>query len=82
MSELLLWVDLRQSHIGQERQQELREEQRAQQQPQPSATNLTHRNKGFGYENQGCELYKIGGAQMVSPSGKVHQTAGSMLYCN
>jgi hypothetical protein len=62
--------------------QQRQQERRAQQRSQPAATTLTHCDRGFCYDNQGGTLHRIGGGQMVSPSGKVCQTVGNTLHCN
>lgn len=55
---------------------------REQQRSRPAPTSMTHCAGGFCYDNQGSPYSRMGGGAMVSPSGKICQTVGSMVQCN
>lgn len=50
--------------------------------PPPQPSTMTHCAGGFCNDNLGSQYHRIGGGMMVSPSGKVCNTVGDMVYCN
>lgn len=64
------------------RQQRLQERRAQRSVSPPQPTTMTHCTSGFCYDNQGSPYSRMGGGAMVSPSGKICQTVGSMVQCN